>query len=117
MTNKILDSISPQFISAMNHQKCNPKAQCSFEMFAGGLVWEDESSVINMQTPSSDIRYFRILIAYRSSLIMGDERYEFRSIWQELHQAFPHWLFFLPQRRSPKLLPLLLKLEIDIDDL
>jgi hypothetical protein len=71
---------------------------------SGGLVWSDEfpreaiSACIAV-----DNWAFRLVWAYRASLIRGQPREELRAAWDQLAREFPKWPGFLPERRSAEL--------------
>ena len=117
-----LSDLPSEFIEAMESMRYNPQAKCYYNYFSGGLQWSDEGpEVMEVEGIEAyrqlDIKIgsggpiFRILLAYRSSLIRNKPRLEFKNIWDTLHEAFPHWLLFRTERSSVKHLPTLLKQE------
>lgn len=65
-----------------------------YEMFSGALMWEDEKAPL----PFSELGWFRAVLAYRTSKIMGQPRTEFESIWNALREIAPDWPGFREER-------------------
>lgn len=89
-------------------------ARCQYELLSGGLAWSDEFTMTLLNELSrlgkGPIAFlFRYLWAYRTSLIEGQERQEFRHIWTEMQATFPDWPGFRPERSSPDLKERLIK--------
>jgi len=66
-------------------------------MMSGALMWDDEKPDI----PLSELGWFRAALAYRSSVILGQPRTEFESIWLALQRLAPKWPGFRPERCTP----------------
>jgi hypothetical protein len=74
-----------------------------YEIMSGGLIWSDET---NRQTPVEVIWALRILVAYRTSLMLNHPREELKPMWDLGLSLFPKWVGFRPERRqaTPRLL-------------
>ena len=69
-----------------------------YELMSGALVWTDET---NRRTPWEVINALRVIVAYRTSLMLDDPREEFAEMWEESLKLFPNWVGFRPERRTP----------------
>ena len=65
-----------------------------YEVMSGALMWEDEKPEI----PFSELGWFRAVLAYRTSIILGQPRREFESIWSALREIAPNWPGFRAER-------------------
>lgn len=74
-----------------------------YELMSGGLVWTDET---HGSTPREVKNSLRIIFAYRTSLLLGEPRDEFKPYWDQSLELFPRWVGFRPERRTatPRLL-------------
>ena len=66
-------------------------------MMSGALMWDDEKPDI----PFSELGWFRAALAYRSSVILGQPRTEFESVWIALQRIAPNWPGFRAERCTP----------------
>lgn len=82
----------------------DPMAEMHYDGFAGGLLWTDEfpPDVISACDRAESWAY-RVVIAYRASLIEDQPRDELRATWEQLLCACPNWPGFRPDRCSPEL--------------
>jgi len=69
-----------------------------YELMSGGLVWTDET---RPGTPWEVTNSLRLIVAYRTSLMIDEPRDEFKGIWKESLQLFPDWIGFREDRREP----------------
>jgi len=83
-------------LNAINAPADSPKVR--YEFMSGGLVWSDET---NDQTTIEAIWALRLIVAYRTSLMLEEPRDEFQAIWDHANALFPKWIGFLPERRQP----------------
>ena len=65
---------------------------------SGALIWSDET---NDETPVEVIWALRLVVAYRTSLMLYEPREEFKPIWDFALTLFPKWVGFQPDRRIP----------------
>ena len=79
---------------------CRPgfRAQVFYELMTGGLMWRDET---NSKTPGEVVNSLRLIIAYRTSLMLDEPRTEFSELWDEGLYLFPKWIGFRLDRRTP----------------
>lgn len=75
-----------------------------YELMSGGLVWTDETRA---STPREVKNSLRLVFAYRTSLMLGEPREEFKHVWDQCLELFPRWVGFRPERRGPT--PMLLE--------
>src|SRR5438552_1768705 len=84
---------------------CDPQAQLRYDLFAGGLVWSDETPTCDFDDVDAS-RFppghseFRVLLHYRSSLILGQPKEQYRALWEKALTLCPNWPGLLPQRRD-----------------
>ena len=69
----------------------------SYELLSGALIWSDE---IREGMPRDLINALKILFAFRTSLMLGKPREEFRPAWDASLQLFSKWIGFRPERRA-----------------
>lgn len=89
--------ITPEFerhARLLNALPFRESARHVFEMMSGAVMWEDEVADL----PFSEIGWFRVALAYRSSLIVGAPRQEFEAVWVALRKAAPDWPGFRSER-------------------
>jgi hypothetical protein len=95
-----------KFITAFEHLAArlnslapDPDARCFFEQLSGALIWTDERP--GFPTDLNELGALRMLWNYRTSLLLGKPRTEFKSLWTAAKKLAPHWPCFLPDRRQP----------------
>jgi hypothetical protein len=69
-----------------------------YELMSGGLVWTDETQP---STPWEVTNALRLIVAYRTSLLLGEPRGELKPYWDEALELFPRWVGFRPERQEP----------------
>ena len=82
--------ITPEFerhARRLNDLTFSETARRFYEMMSGALMWDDEKPDI----PFSELGWFRAALAYRSSIILGQPRTEFESVWSALLRIAPDW--------------------------
>jgi hypothetical protein len=78
---------------------CQPEAKASYDIMAGGLIWDDEyPSRESCEDFLKVALYLRPIVAYRASLTLGKEREEFRELWSEFKKVIPDWPGFKEER-------------------
>lgn len=69
---------------------------------SGGLLWPDEFPPLN--SPEWELVatqwVYRFLIAYRASITLGQERAEFKPVWDQVAAAAPRWPGLRAERRG-----------------
>jgi hypothetical protein len=85
-----------EHLNAVCSPACSPKV--FYEIMSGALVWSDET---NHETPIEVIWALRMIVAYRTSLMLNKPREEFKPIWDRALSLFPRWVGFRPERRQP----------------
>jgi hypothetical protein len=88
---------------ALRHTSFDPNATRSAELFSGGFMYSDEMPARWCFDPDDGKYAFRLLIAFRASLIRGEPVEDLRPIWQEIHPLCPHWPGFRLERCDPAL--------------
>jgi len=84
----------------------NPEAQCGYEIWSGGLFWDDEFPRVAIDACAHvDSCAYRYVIGYRASVIRGQPREHLVAPWAQLAAACPQWPGFRPERCSPELRP------------
>ena len=92
--------ITPEFeeyAGLLNDLPFSQTARHFYEMMSGALMWEDEKG----ELPFSELGWFRAALAYRSSILLGQPRPEFESIWTALMRVAPNWPGFRAERCTP----------------
>ncbi len=92
--------ITPEFerhARRLNDLTFSETARRFYEVMSGALMWDDEKPDI----PFSELGWFRAALAYRSSVILGQPRTEFESIWSALQRTAPKWPGFRAERCTP----------------
>lgn len=88
-------------LAVLREARLDPNAKQQYEIMSGGFVWSDEGLFNDVHV--SDIRPFRWLVGYRSSLIRGNPNEELRSPWDQLIRECSTWPGFQPERRDSSL--------------
>jgi len=98
----------PQFsraaLAALDQLRFDPAARGRFELMSGGLMWPDEfppsgSAEWELVRPQWAYRY---LIAYRRVVTLGEDREEFRPVWEQVARHAPNWPGLRPERRDER---------------
>jgi hypothetical protein len=95
---------SPAALALLDRQPYDPAAKGRYEFLSGGLIWGDdfpEFGSAEWQSISTNDVY-RFLIAYRASITLGEERPEFRPVWEQVAREAPNWPGLRPERRGEK---------------
>ena len=90
-------SISPNFercARLLDQLPYRKGARCFYEAMSGGLMWDDEK----VKLPFSELGWFRAVLSYRSSVILGVPRSQYAPIWDALQRAAPNWPGFRSDR-------------------
>jgi hypothetical protein len=79
---------------------CSPGwwRRASYEIMSGALVWSDET---NRRTPIEVVWALRLIVAYRTSLMLNKPQEELKPVWDLGLSLFPNWVGFRPERRQP----------------
>jgi hypothetical protein len=98
------DLFSAAGLTVLDCQPYDPDAKGSYELMSGGLMWPDEHPKIG--SPGCElislVRVYRFLIAYRASITLGEERAEFRPVWEQVVRDAPNWPGLRQERRGEK---------------
>ncbi len=91
-------------LSILNRQVYNPEARAGYDVMSGGLMWPDEFPPFGpvawaMVSPNHVHRY---LIAYRAAITLGEERAEFRPVWDQVVRHAPNWPGLHTERRGER---------------
>lgn len=91
-------------LSVLDRQVYDPAARASYVLMSGGLMWPDEfppcSSPAWMEISPNWV--YRYLIAFRASITLGEERAEFRPIWEQVARHAPNWPGLRSERRGER---------------
>jgi hypothetical protein len=99
-----MSDVVPVFSSAalavMNRQTADPAAVSSYDVMSGGLHWSDEFDALTAQEKNTVLEgwAFRYLLGYRASITLGEERAEFRPVWEQVSEHAPNWPGLRPER-------------------
>jgi len=91
--------LGPGLIELLVACQYNSAAVCTYDVMAGGLLWDDE--VPGARDRASNLRasvYLRSVIAYRASLSLNAPRVEPENDWKELKRLLPSWPGFRDDR-------------------
>src|SRR5262249_25832570 len=94
-------SITPEFAQVLDGLKFDENAKRMYEYLSGGFLWSDEMPHDSPHESATTL--IKALTAYRASLILNEERSEFKGLWDEARGRFPNWPGFRPERFSPSL--------------
>jgi hypothetical protein len=78
----------------------SPQATFSYEMMSGALVWSDELPEFRVLRLVHHWQVMRLVLRFRTTLILGEPDEELREYWDEAQQLFPEWPGFDRRRRS-----------------
>ncbi|HJZ54122.1 MAG TPA: hypothetical protein VKE74_04160 [Gemmataceae bacterium] len=95
---------TPAGLAVLNRRVYDPTAKASYELMSGGLIWADEfpefgSEEFRVMAPGFA---YRKLVAYRADLTLGEERIEFRPVWEQVVRFAPDWPGLRPERRGER---------------
>jgi hypothetical protein len=99
-----LPLFSSAALAVLDRQSYDPAAKGFYEIMSGGLLWPDELPELGTAAWKSvepDCVY-RYLIAYRASITLGEERPEFRPVWDQVAKGAQNWPGLREERRSEK---------------
>jgi hypothetical protein len=83
----------------LNTLKPDPKATYFLECLSGGLIWTDERPPFDVN--AEELGALRMLWNYRTSVLVGKPRAEFRELWDLAVAVAPRWPAFRPERFTP----------------
>jgi hypothetical protein len=91
-------------LAVLDRQAYDPAARAGYELMSGGLLWPDEfprafSPAWAAVSPNWVYRY---LIAYRASITLGEERSEFRPVWEQVVRHAPNLPGLRAERRGER---------------
>lgn len=89
-----LMELSPKMIAL----KLCPSASMQYHALAGAVYWSDE---IPRQIDDMQEDALRILLRYRTTLMLGRPEVECQKFWELAKQSFPTWIGFSESRVSP----------------
>ncbi len=86
-------------IAFLRESAFDPDAAVGFELLSGAVHWSDERFLdFFCLCRSGGLDYSKELFAYRTSLLVGRPREEYRLIWDEAQKRCPEWIGFRPER-------------------
>jgi hypothetical protein len=91
-------------VAFLRETRYDPDARRGFEALTCALHWSDERlpRVARMCMNHGSRAYFYLMV-FRSSLIQGKPKEEYRRTWDQLEAACPDWPGFRPERSSTEL--------------
>src|SRR5437773_2111532 len=95
---------SLEALAILDRQVYDPAAKGQYELMSGGLIWPDEFPELGSaewKLVSPDWVY-RFLIAYRAAITLGEERIEFRPVWEQVVRHAPNWPGLREDRRGER---------------
>lgn len=103
---------STEALEILNRMIYDPEDRPSYEIMSGGLLWRDEFPPFTTTLPREGKIVWkeyapRYLIAFRASITCGEERIEFRPIWEQVVEFAPSWPGLRPDRRDERMRRLL----------
>ena len=93
-------SISPEFeryARLLGELSYRETAGYFYEVMSGGVMWDDEKADL----PFDELGWFRAILAYRTSVLLGEPRKEFEAIWNAVKEFAPNWPGFRSERCTP----------------
>jgi len=103
-------NLSKELIKEIQNLEYNPTATCRYDLLSGGLVWEDEISNYAMFKMLEEGNYiFRFVLAYRVSMILGEQNATCKDAWEYWAELFPTWPGFREERINGNLKNFLLQ--------
>ncbi|WP_165246665.1 hypothetical protein [Paludisphaera soli] len=98
--------LTAEALGVLDRMPFDPAARGGFDVMSGGLAWPD--AFPRMRSPERAVVYRnwmpRLLIAYRASITLGEERLKFRAAWEQVVQGAPNWPGLRPERRGDRAL-------------
>jgi hypothetical protein len=89
-------------IDFLRASRPDPAPVVRYDLSSGCLNWDDEHyPAFAALCKSLECDAHTALFAYRTSLIEGRPREEFRPAWDEVRERCPTWIGFRPERMSP----------------
>jgi hypothetical protein len=75
----------------------SPNAEIGCDVLADAIVWSDEYPS-DPASPMYDFQCIKILLRYRTSVLLGQPDETFRVYWDRARELFPHWAGFASSR-------------------
>lgn len=92
-------AFSDEEIAAMRAMIHDPAAKVDgVEMISGAIFWSDEGVLELIALSRHHGGSAKELLAYRTSLLLGEPREELRFAWEEAKARCPEWIGFRPER-------------------
>lgn len=88
--------------SDMDRTRVDPKAILQYDLLADALVWSDEFPA-QSKCPPVELGSIRVLLKYRTSVILQSPDERLKPYWEQALLMFPHWAGFIPERSEPSL--------------
>ena len=95
-----------RFGETLNRIRCPvPNAEPYYDAMSDGLVWSDETALIEKLKLDSDFEWhlisaLRPVWHHRARLICGESS-DYQPQWIQAKCTFPDWIGFLPERTGP----------------
>jgi hypothetical protein len=75
-------------------------ASIGYDVLAGAVVWSDEYP-LDLAGRVADFDCVKLLLRFRTTVILGDADESLRAYWCEGQRLFPNWAGFRPERIAP----------------
>lgn len=97
-----LPLFSADALAVLDGMPFDPVASVGFEVMSGEMMWSDEFPPAGSPgwAAISPNWMYRYLLAYRASITLGEERTEYRPVWDQVVRRAPNWPGLRPERRS-----------------
>jgi hypothetical protein len=94
-------------LELFNRTRAQPDAQVGFDAMAGAYSFSDEFPELDNEDDRLFplVGLFRVLCAYRLSLVRGNPRMEWSRWWELAKSTAPNWAGFTEDRCSDKAMP------------
>ena len=100
---EIIRETPKKVLKDFNDLKYDPNAEIKCDTFNGNIYWSDEiTTPLAMEFQSHFGFSFALLLAYRNSLILGEEDEGYLPHWELAKSIFPNWPLFRSDRYSSK---------------
>jgi hypothetical protein len=91
---KLEDSLD-RLVQRLCIVRLDPSAEVGYDLMSGALIWSDENiSGLTVE----EMGCLRVILRYRTSVIVGQPDQRFRGLWDKLQAKYPEWVGFSTNR-------------------
>jgi hypothetical protein len=87
-----------QIAPLMESLRPSPRARVHYHMLADALYWSDEFPESGL--PWAVENYMRMVLRYRTTLLLGSPDPKWKPYWEEATKQFPKWIGFEHERTT-----------------